>query len=145
MNDSPSGVSSRREAREEALGLLYQLEVTGETLQAALSAKPVPPEEYALELVEGVAGTVDELDRLIGAQLTGWTVDRLAVVDRVLARIATWELNERADVPTGVVLSEAVELASQYSGAESPRFLNGVLRAVANESRGDPHDSGHRP
>ena len=145
MNDSPSGIGSRREAREEALGLLYELEVTGESLETALSARPLPPEDYALELIEGVTGAVGELDRWISDHLTGWTVDRLAVVDRVLARIATWELNERADVPTGVVLSEAVELASQYSGEESPRFLNGVLRAVATEARGDPYDTEKRP
>ena len=142
MNDSPSGIGSRREAREEALGLLYELEVTGESLPTALSARPVPPEDYALELIEGVTATAGELDQRIGAHLTGWTVDRLAVVDRVLARMATWELNERKDVPTGVVLSEAVELASQYSGEESPRFLNGVLRAVATEARGEPDDTG---
>ena len=136
MNDSPPSIGSRREAREEALGLLYELEVTGDSLQAALLAKPVPPEDYALEMIEGVTSTVLELDERIGAHLMGWTVDRLAVVDRVLARMATWELNERIDVPTGVVLSEAVELASQYSGEESPRFLNGVLRAVATEARG---------
>ena len=136
MNTGPSSIGSRREAREEALGFLYEMEVTGDSLHAALKAKPLPPEDYALEMIEGVAGQVLAYDERIGAHLMGWTVDRLAVVDRVLARMATWELCERRDVPTGVVLSEAVELASQYSGEESPRFLNGVLRAVATETRG---------
>ena len=136
MNDGPSSIGGRREAREEALGLLYEMEVTGDSLQAALKAKPLPPEDYALQMIEGVTSQVFEFDERIGAHLTGWTVDRLAVVDRVLARMATWELFERKDVPTGVVLSEAVALASQYSGEESPRFLNGVLRAVATEARG---------
>ncbi|MDE0065421.1 MAG: transcription antitermination factor NusB [Acidimicrobiaceae bacterium] len=136
MNEGPSSIGSRREAREEALGFLYEMEVTGDSLQAALKAKPLPPKDYALEMIEGVAGQVTAYDKRIGAHLMDWTVDRLAVVDRVLARMATWELCERKDVPTGVVLSEAVELASQYSGSESPRFLNGVLRAVANETRG---------
>ena len=144
MNDTPAGISGRREAREEALGLLYELEVTGEPLEAALAAKPVPPTDYALELIEGVTAAVGELDRRISDHLTGWTVDRLAAVDRILARIATWELHEQPDVPTGVVLSEAVELASQYSGEESPRFLNGVLRAVATEARGDPDNTEKR-
>lgn len=144
MKDPPVGISSRREAREEALGLLYELEVTGESLQTALSARVVPLEEYSLALIEGVTGASDEIDRRIGAHLRGWTVDRLAVVDRVLARIATWELYEHPDVPTGVVLSEAVELASQYCGEESPRFLNGVLSAVAAQARGDPQDT-HDP
>ena len=136
MRDFRAGIGSRREAREEALSLLYEMEVTGDSLEAALTAKPVPPEDYALEMIEGVANQVSEIDDRIGAHLMGWTVDRLAVVDRVLARMATWELFEREDVPTGVVLSEAVALASQYSGEESPRFLNGVLRAIATEARG---------
>lgn len=136
MNEGPSSIGGRREAREEALGFLYEMEVTGDSLQAALTAKPLPPNGYALEMIEGVTGQVLEHDKRIGAHLMGWTVDRLAVVDRVLARMATWELWERGDVPTGVVLSEAVELASQYSGEESPRFLNGLLRAVATEARG---------
>lgn len=136
MNDVPSSIGGRREAREEALSLLYEIEVTGDSLQAALKAKPVPPEDYALAMIEGVTSQVFEFDQRIGAHLMGWTVDRLAVVDRVLARMATWELFECKDVPTGVVLSEAVELASQYSGEESPRFLNGVLRAIATEARG---------
>ena len=61
---------------------------------------------------------------------------RLAVVDRLLLRMATWELRGD-DVPTGVVLSEAVELATQYCGEESPRFVNGVLRAIADEVRAE--------
>lgn len=136
MNEPPSGIGIRREAREEALGFLYEMEVTGDSLQAALTAKPLPPTDYALEMIEGVSDQILAYDERIGAHLMGWTVDRLAVVDRVLARMATWELCERPDIPTGVVLSEAVDLASQYSGSESPRFLNGVLRAVANEARG---------
>lgn len=136
MSTEPSGIGSRREAREEALGFLYEMEVTGDSLQAVLTAKPLPPTDYALEMIEGVSEQILAYDERIGAHLTDWTVDRLAVVDRVLARMATWELCERPDIPTGVVLSEAVDLASQYSGPESPRFLNGVLRAVANEARG---------
>ena len=61
----------------------------------------------------------------------------MAMVDRTLARMAAWELVHRADVPTSAVMSELVELATQYCGAETPRFLNGVLRAVADEVRGE--------
>lgn len=138
MSDFDAGISSRREAREEALGLLYELEVTGDPLQAALAAKPLPPADYALQVIEGVISDLAKLDERISVHLLDWTVDRLAVVDRVLARMATWELCACPDVPTGVVLSEAVELASQYSGEQSPRFLNGVLRAVASEVRDTP-------
>lgn len=135
MNDFDAAIGGRREAREEALGVLYEMEVTGESLQVALAARPVPPLDYAQQIIEGVANDLASLDQRLAVALMDWTVDRLAVVDRVLARMATWELCTCPDVPTGVVLSEAVELASQYSGEQSPRFLNGVLRAVANEVR----------
>ena len=86
----------------------------------------------------GVDADREHLDSLLRRHLVGWRLERLAVVDRALARIAAWELAHRGDVPTGVVLSEAVALATQYCSADSPRFLNGVLRAVADEVRGTP-------
>jgi len=129
------GIGGRREAREEALAVLYEVEVTAETVSDALSARDVPPGAYAIELAEGVDDEVDQLDAIIGRHLTGWRIERMPLVDKVLARIATWELLRRGDVPTGVVLSEAVELATQYSGEQSPRFINGVLRSVANDLR----------
>ena len=140
MTDLGPGLGSRREAREEALALLYEAELTGDPAPATLGARPVPPEPYTIEMVEGVAADQAEIDAILDRNLDRWRVDRLAIVDRVLARISTWELLRRIDVPTGVVLSEAVELATQYSGEESPRFLNGVLRAVADEVR--PNEPG---
>jgi len=129
------GFGGRREAREEALAVLYEVELTSETVSDALAARDVPPGEYAIELAEGVDDEADDLDAIIGRHLTGWRIERMPLIDKVLARIATWELLRRSDVPTGVVLSEAVELATQYSGDQSPRFINGVLRSVANELR----------
>ena len=135
MTTEIPGIGGRREAREEALAVLYEVEVTAETVSDALSARDVPPGAYAIELAEGVDDEVDQLDAIIGRHLTGWRIERMPLVDKVLARIATWELLRRGDVPTGVVLSEAVELATQYSGEQSPRFINGVLRSVANDLR----------
>ncbi len=129
------GFGERREAREEALATLYEVELTTEAVSDSLAAREVPPGDYAVELAEGVDEDLDELDAIIGRHLTGWRIERMALVDKVLARIATWELLRRADVPTGVVLSEAVELATQYCGEQSPRFLNGVLSSVAKELR----------
>ncbi len=131
------GLGGRREAREEALTFLYQVELTGESVSEALAARGLPPVGYAVEMIEGVAAAETELDGILERNLKSWRVERLAIVDRVLARMAAWELLFRPDVPTGVVLSEVVELATQYSGEESPRFLNGVLRAVADEARAD--------
>jgi N utilization substance protein B len=130
------GLGGRREAREEALALLYEVESTGGSVEDALSSRPVGVDAYAEEMTTGIAAQLDELDEIVRRNLTGWRLERLAVVDRILVRMAAWELVNRADIPTGVVLSEAVELATQYSGDESPRFVNGLLRAVANEVRG---------
>lgn len=137
MTPSPSAIGGRREAREEALSFLYETELTGDPAAEGLAARDIPLEDYAIEVIEGVEGDRAELDEIIGRNLTGWTINRMAIVDRVIARMATWELRSRTDVPTGAVLSEAVELATQYCGEDSPRFLNGVLRSVANELRPD--------
>ena len=130
------GYGTRREAREDALAVLYEAEMAAGSSGDALARRAVPPSDYAVELALGVDADRDRLDGLLSGHLVGWRLERLAVVDRALARIAVWELVHRRDVPTGVVLSEAVALATQYCSADSPRFLNGVLRAVADEVRG---------
>lgn len=135
MSESIPGFGSRREAREEALALLYEAEQTGEPIADSLARRPIPPAEYAIELASGVEATAVELDSMISRHLSGWTVNRMPVVDRVIARMAAWELAHQADIPTGVVLSEAVEIATQYCAEKSPRFLNGVLRSIADEVR----------
>jgi len=133
---SVPGFGARREAREDALAVLYEAEFTGSSASEVLDRRPVPPSDYAMELALGVDADRVEVDDLLRLRLVGWRLERLAAVDRALARIAVWELVRRDDVPSGVVLSEAVALATQYCSAESPRFLNGVLRAVADEVRG---------
>ncbi len=133
---SVPGFGARREAREDALAVLYEAEIADGSAFEALARRAVPPSEYAMELALGVDADRESVDDLLRRHLVGWRLERLAVVDRTLARIAVWELIRRDDVPTGVVLSEAVALATQYCSAESPRFLNGVLRAVADEVRG---------
>lgn len=133
---SVPGFGTRREAREDALAVLYEAEIAGDSSQEALARRAVPPSDYAVEIALGVDADRENLDSLLRRHLVGWRLQRLAVVDRALARMAAWELAHRDDVPTGVVLSEAVALATQYCGGDSPRFLNGVLRAVADEVRG---------
>jgi len=133
---SVPGLGGRREAREEALALLYEIDATGASVADALDERAAEPEDYAVEMARGVEAEGPALDRVVSGNLKGWRLQRLAVVDRILVRMATWELMERPDVPTGVILSEAVELATQYSGEDSPRFVNGLLAAVAREVRG---------
>ena len=136
MTSPIPGFGGRREAREEALAILYEVESTGATVADTLAARRVEVSPYAASLASGVDEQQAEIDELIRRNLTGWRLERMAVVDRILVRIGAWELCHADDVPTGVALSEAVELATQYSGEDSPKFVNGLLRAVANEVRG---------
>ena len=126
-----SAGGSRREARERALELLYESYAKGVGVSDVLSGLVVPPDPYALKLVEGVEARGEELDGFITRFAKGWTLERMPVIDRTLLRIAIYELGHRPDVPTGAIISEAVELAKRYSTEESGRFVNGVLAAVS--------------
>jgi len=133
-----SGVGSRRGARERALTLLYEADAKDQAPSDVLASLPVEPDRFASELVEGVGSHVAELDALLTRFARGWSVERMPVVDRALLRIAVYELVHRPDVPTGAVISEAVELAKRFSTEDSGRFVNGVLGAVAAEVRPEP-------
>jgi N utilization substance protein B len=131
-------VPSRRQARERALSLLYEAEAKGVTPADVLASLPVEPAPFAADLVNGVGAHGPEVDGLIRRFSRGWALERMPAIDRTLLRIAVYELLYRPDVPTGVVLSEAVELASRYSTEESGRFVNGVLGQIAREVRPQP-------
>jgi N utilization substance protein B len=136
--DSDSGGSpfgSRREARERALSLLYEADAKNVTPADLLAEIPVPPPPYVVTVVRGVGARMAQIDELIARFAIDWTVDRMPVIDRTLVRMATFELLCLDDVPTGVVISEAVELAKRYSTEESGRFVNGLLASIAVETR----------
>jgi N utilization substance protein B len=133
--DRPGGVGSRREARERALALLYEAEAKSTSGTEILDAQPIEVEEFAADLVAGVADHRDELDALISRFAKGWVIERMPAVDRNLLRMACYELAHRPDVPPNVVINEAVELAKRYSTDDSGRFVNGVLAAIATEVR----------
>ncbi len=130
-------LGTRREARERALGLLYEADAKEQDAQQVLDELPVPPDPFVVELVSGVQTRMGEIDPLISAYSIDWALDRMPVVDRTVLRMAIWELLARTDVPIGVVISEAVELAKRYSTEESGRFVNGVLASVAAKLRPD--------
>lgn len=127
--------ASRREARERALSLLYEADAKDVTPAEVLAEIPVEPPLYVLSLVTGVGERLAEIDGLIARFAIDWAVDRMPVIDRTLVRMATFELLGRPDVPTGAVISEAVELAKRYSTEESGRFVNGILASIAAETR----------
>jgi transcription antitermination protein NusB len=129
----PAGL--RRRARERALALLYEAEVRSVAPGEVLAALQLAPDEYVTELVRGVESRAERIDSLISDHSKGWALDRMPAIDRNILRMSTFELLGAPAVPVAVVIDEAVELARDYSTDESSRFVNGVLAAIAPETR----------
>ena len=132
---APDGVGSRREARERALSLLYEAESKGVSPEEVLDTQTLVPEAFAADLVAGVGEHRAQIDEVISRFSRGWTLERMPTIDRTLLRMAVYELAHRPDVPTGAVISEAVELAKRYSTDDSGKFVNGMLGKIAVELR----------
>ncbi len=126
----------RSDARERALYLLYEAHSKGIDPADTIDLQVIEPDELTQRLVRGVAEHAARLDELIAAKAKGWTLERMPVLDLNVMRLGAYELLERDDVPTAVVLNEAVELAKRFSTDDSGRFVNGVLAAVADDVRG---------
>lgn len=120
----------RRQARRQALFLLYQWDVTGQPL-ASLFEGEVDP--WARETAEAVASRSSELDRRITEAAEGWTADRLGAVERNALRIGLFELDQ-GQVPAEVSINEAVALAKRYGSAEAGRLVNGILGRIQRET-----------
>jgi transcription antitermination protein NusB len=130
-------VSTRRAARERALGLAYECELRGLSASELLAEQPVEPDEYASRIVLGADEHSDEIDALVRKYSEHWSLERMPVVDRALLRLGTYELKWEPDTPTGAIITEAVELAKQYSTKDSGRFVNGLLARIAEDVRPD--------
>lgn len=131
-------VSLRRQAREAALQALYFWEVGRTAPEDAIDGVfrehvPEAPElvrEFAETLVKGTVAAHQEIDALIEKQSSHWRLERLAVIDKAIIRLAVWELQHQPETPPAVVLNEALELARAFSGDESVKFVNGVLDGI---------------
>jgi N utilization substance protein B len=86
-------------------------------------------------LLEGVEASREAIDASIETNARGWALDRMPALDRAILRLAIYELMSRREVPIAVVIDEAVELAKRFSTDDSGRFVNGVLAAVAKQTR----------
>jgi transcription antitermination protein NusB len=118
----------RSDQRRAAVFANYQRDVTGRPLGELIAdARPL-----TRELAEGVDEHREELDEVIAAHSKGWTVDRIAPLEINVMRVALYEIEFR-DVPVEVAIDEAVEIAKEYCGADAPKFVNGILGAVARE------------
>jgi len=132
----PSEAESRRSARERALELLYEAETKGVPVSEVLAGLPVAPDALAVELVTGVDAHAERIDPVLARLVAPrWSLTRLAAVDRALLRIGAYELYEVPDRSQALVINEAVVLARRFGTDDSPRFVNGVLSAVAGEAR----------
>ncbi|MGH9079870.1 MAG: transcription antitermination factor NusB [Acidimicrobiales bacterium] len=137
--------TSRHQARERALTLLYEAELKGEPVSVVVDGLAVAPDAYAAVLVQAVEDGQAEIDALVGQAAIGWDLERMAVVDRNVLRLALAELLRSPDVPTAVILDEAVELAAAYSTDDSGRFVNGVLATLAARVRPSERGPGDEP
>jgi len=130
---------SRRDAREAAFMLLYQVEIQkGDEegqLRSFIEEREVPEDEvsYMTALFHGVRSRREELDAEFSPYLKRWTKERLPKIDLTILRLATYEIRHVEDVPESVAISEAVLLARKFSSEESRSYINAVLGRLCSE------------
>jgi N utilization substance protein B len=140
-------MNSRHRAREIALQILYRYDLNSSSKGTPLPAgaelagelqkhfdhfqTPEDLREFAARLVAGTLDHLSELDPLIEEKSANWKISRMSCVDRMLLRMATYELLRMTETPASVVLNESIELGKEFGTAESPSFINGILDAVA--------------
>jgi N utilization substance protein B len=150
---SPIDGAARHRAREAALQMLYRWEIgrmsAQETVRTYWPGRDAPPSAddehadrdpesavdevgrtFANELVSGTIDRIAEEDALIAAHLKNWRIERVAIIDRLILRLAMFELLSAESTPATVIINEAIELARTFSGEEAVPFINGVLDAV---------------
>jgi transcription antitermination protein NusB len=120
----------RSDQRRAAVIALYQADVTGRPPADLVDPRAT---SFTRELVEGATEHRPELDDLIGRHASGWSLDRIAPVERNILRVALYELLHRPDVPDEVAIDEAVEAAKELCSADAPGFVNGILGTVQRE------------
>lgn len=138
-------MSARSKARKRALDALFASDLTGEGALEALKRTEAESREresqvaifdYAETLVSGYLANKDRIDARLQGLAEGWTLERMPNVDRAILRIAAWELLYNEEIPSEVAIAEAVNLASELSTDESPKFINGILARLAKDRQG---------
>ena len=131
----------RRRGRELALQVLYQHELAGRGVEEILISfedlQEAPPvaRSFAVELARGVVARLDEVDGHLSGQADNWRLERMAVVDRNILRLAIYELLFEKETPPAVVIDEAVEIAKRFGSERSSQFINGVLDGFLHRAR----------
>lgn len=122
----------RSDQRREAAFAIYQQDVTGRPLEELLAgSKP-----FTRDLAEGTEAHLEELDGEIAANAKGWTISRIAPLEKAIMRVALFEIHHREEVPDPVAVDEAVSIAKRYCGTEAPGFVNGILAAAITAKEG---------
>lgn len=130
-------MKARRKARVCALQALYEIDCTSHpaevVIEQRLAEETLAAEynDFARLLVKGVVARTATLDHLIHTHATEWPLDQMAIIDRNILRLAIWEFAADRQTPLKVAINEAVELAKLYGSDSAPRFINGVLGALA--------------
>lgn len=131
----------RRKAREYALQMLFQWDITHDSIDSIMipfwenleTPEPQEVREFANALATGTIAQVEKIDGIIQRHADNWRMDRMAGVDRNLLRLATYEFLSADDLPKAVIINEAIEIARRFSAAESPQFINGILDSIRKE------------
>ena len=131
-------MSARSKGRKRALDILYESDIKSVNPLWLVKERTTSDDEIALfaaQLVEGYGNHAQEIDALIDRHAKNWDLDRLASVDRNILRIATFEIlkSSEINVPVSVAIDEALELAKSLSADDSPRYIHGILSAIAKE------------
>jgi N utilization substance protein B len=127
----------RRRAREFALQILFQIDVTNSDYSDDLledfwksTRENVDVKEFTRDIVFGTTRHIDTIDKVIKEWAEHWSMERMAIVDRSILRAAVYELLYRPDIPRTVIINEAIEIAKKYSTEDSASFINGILDKI---------------
>ena len=132
----------RRKAREDALKILYQLDISDnfklpidlESFEYIFSNnKTSLSKDFTIEIVKGVLQHSDFIDKIISKSSLKWKLDRLLLIDRNILRIAVYEIWFLPEIPSAVSINEAIEISKKYTSEDSPKFINGVLNNIKEE------------
>ena len=129
-------MGARRKARELALQMLYQHDMSGNppdmivsTFEDLQKSKP-NTREFAIKVFKGTVENLPKIDDMIVAQADNWRIERMAVVDRNIIRMSIYEFLHENDTPKLVIIDEAIEIAKRFGTQKSSQFINGILDGI---------------
>lgn len=129
-------MGARRKARELALQMLFQHDMSGnepdaivDTFEELQKSKP-NTREFATKIFRGTVDNISEIDQMISAQADNWRLSRMAVVDRNIIRMSVYEFLYESDTPKLVIIDEAIEIAKKFGTQKSSQFINGILDGI---------------